>query len=146
MLTVPQAAARAGRSAETIRRWIRSGKIAATKVGTQHVIDERDLDAYVARPSSAGEASVPYVAEPAWDEAPDPLLERISINPAVVGGKPAIRGTRISVELILENLRAGWTVTEILDSYPHITDDDVRACIAYARAVIASESILPVGR
>lgn len=45
MLTVPQAAARASRSPETIRRWIRSGKLRAQKVGTQHLIDEGDLDA-----------------------------------------------------------------------------------------------------
>jgi excisionase family DNA binding protein len=45
MLTVPEAARRVGRNPETIRRWIRSGRLAARKVGTQHVIDERDLDA-----------------------------------------------------------------------------------------------------
>jgi excisionase family DNA binding protein len=45
MLTVPEAARRAGRNAETIRRWIRTGKLRARKVGTQHVIDEADLDA-----------------------------------------------------------------------------------------------------
>jgi excisionase family DNA binding protein len=45
MLTVPQAARRAGRNPETVRRWIREGKLRATKVGTQHVIDEADLDA-----------------------------------------------------------------------------------------------------
>ncbi|HEX6263353.1 MAG TPA: helix-turn-helix domain-containing protein [Actinomycetota bacterium] len=44
MLTVPEAAARTGRSAETIRRWIRAGKLRARKVGTQHVIEEEDLD------------------------------------------------------------------------------------------------------
>ncbi len=44
MLTVPDAARRAGRDAETIRRWIRTGKLRAQKVGTQHVIDEGDLD------------------------------------------------------------------------------------------------------
>jgi excisionase family DNA binding protein len=45
MLTVPQAARRARRNPETIRRWIREGKLRATKVGTQHILDERDLDA-----------------------------------------------------------------------------------------------------
>lgn len=47
MLTVPEAAARVGRNAETIRRWIRSGRLRARKVGTQHVIEEVDLDAAV---------------------------------------------------------------------------------------------------
>ena len=45
MLTVPEAARRTGRNPETIRRWIREGKLTARKVGTQHVIEERDLDA-----------------------------------------------------------------------------------------------------
>jgi excisionase family DNA binding protein len=45
MLTVPEAARRARRNPETIRRWIREGKLRATKVGTQHILDERDLDA-----------------------------------------------------------------------------------------------------
>ena len=50
MLTVPQAAQRAGRTAETVRRWIRSGRLRAEKVGTQHIIDERDLDRLVEEP------------------------------------------------------------------------------------------------
>lgn len=48
MVTVPQAAQRTGRDPETIRRWIRSGRLRATRVGTQHLIDEADLDALVA--------------------------------------------------------------------------------------------------
>jgi len=48
MLTVPQAARRAGRDAETVRRWIRSGRLAARKVGTQHVVEEADLDTVLA--------------------------------------------------------------------------------------------------
>ena len=60
MLTVPEAALRAGRDPETIRRWIRSGKLVARKVGTQHVIEEDDLDAVLAEdelpiPESWGE-------------------------------------------------------------------------------------------
>jgi excisionase family DNA binding protein len=48
MITVPEAARRAGRNPETIRRWIREGKLASTKVGTQHTIEERDLEAMIA--------------------------------------------------------------------------------------------------
>lgn len=48
MLTVPEAARRAGRNPETIRRWIREGKLRATKVGTQHILEERDLEAMLA--------------------------------------------------------------------------------------------------
>ena len=50
MLTVPEAARRAQRNPETIRRWIREGKLRATKVGTQHILEERDLDAMLAEP------------------------------------------------------------------------------------------------
>lgn len=58
MLTVPEAARRTGRDPETIRRWIRSGRLRALKVGTQHVIDDDDLEALI------GEASLPLPA--AW--------------------------------------------------------------------------------
>lgn len=60
MLTVPEAARRAGKNPETIRRWIREGKLRASKVGTQHVLDEQDLDAILTR--SAGTVEMP----PEW--------------------------------------------------------------------------------
>lgn len=60
MLTVPEAARRIGRNPETIRRWIREGKLRATKVGTQHVLEEGDLDAMLT--SSSGTVPLP----PAW--------------------------------------------------------------------------------
>ena len=61
----------------------------------------------------------------------DKLLERISINPRVCFGKPVIKGTRLWVALILEFLASGDTVEKILEEYPHITREDVLACIAY---------------
>lgn len=54
MITVPQAAARVGRDPETIRRWIRSGRLRARKVGTQHVIEEEDLQTAADEPRSVG--------------------------------------------------------------------------------------------
>jgi len=54
MITVPEAASRAGRDPETIRRWIRAGRLRARKVGTQHVIEERDLEAALGEPRSEG--------------------------------------------------------------------------------------------
>ena len=54
MLTVPEAARRVGRDPETIRRWIRSGRLRARKVGTQHVIEEHDLDAILSEPTMVG--------------------------------------------------------------------------------------------
>ena len=60
-----------------------------------------------------------------------PLLERISINPNICFGKPCIRGTRIWVSLLLDFLASGMSIREILEEYPHLTEEDVRAAIAY---------------
>lgn len=69
------------------------------------------------------------------------LLRRITANPEIFGGKPIIRGMRISVELILSLLAQGAPGEEILDDYPDLEPDDIRACLAYARAVIAHDSL-----
>jgi uncharacterized protein (DUF433 family) len=61
-------------------------------------------------------------------------IERIEINPAVMLGKPVIRGTRITVELILRKLAEGETESELLEDYPHLTAEDTRAAIAYGAA------------
>lgn len=68
--------------------------------------------------------------------------ERIEINPAVMLGKPVIRGTRIPVELILRKLSEGMTEAELLDAYPRLTSADVRAALAYAADTLAHETIL----
>jgi uncharacterized protein (DUF433 family) len=60
-----------------------------------------------------------------------PLLERISVNPNICFGKPCIKGTRIWVSLILDFLASGMTIKEIIDEYPQLTEDDIRAAIAY---------------
>lgn len=73
---------------------------------------------------------------------PDPeLLNRISANPEIFGGKPIIRGMRIPVDLILSLLAQGVSQDEILDDYPDLQPNDIRAAIAYAQAVIANDSI-----
>lgn len=59
------------------------------------------------------------------------LLSRISIDPSVCFGKPCIRGTRIWVSLVLDLLATGTTVAELLQEYPELTEDDVRACLLY---------------
>ena len=69
------------------------------------------------------------------------LLSRITSNPGIFGGKPIIRGMRISVELILSLLAQGETVEGILADYPDLTRADIQACLAYARAVIANDSL-----
>ena len=61
----------------------------------------------------------------------NPLLERISIEPNVCFGKPCIRGTRIWVSLILDFLADGMTMDEIMEEYPQLTVDDIRAALAY---------------
>lgn len=58
--------------------------------------------------------------------------ERISINPSICHGKPCIKETRIWVSLIVDNLAAGATDAEILEAYPSLTKDDIRAALAYA--------------
>jgi len=60
-----------------------------------------------------------------------PLLQRVSVDPRVCFGKPTIRGTRIWVSLILDLLAGGMTTAEVLDEYPQLAIDDIRAAIAY---------------
>lgn len=62
------------------------------------------------------------------------LLDRISIDPAVVHGRPAIRGTRMRVSDVLTLLAAGADEAEILEDYPYLEADDIRACLVYAAA------------
>lgn len=69
------------------------------------------------------------------------LLSRISVNPHIFGGKPIIRGLRIKVENVLALLEQGVTLEEILDDYPDLEPEDVRACLAYARALVANETL-----
>jgi uncharacterized protein (DUF433 family) len=66
---------------------------------------------------------------------------RISINPAIMVGKPCIKGTRVTVEQILRELGAGLSLDDILDAHPHLTAEDVYAAAAYAADVIAAEDI-----
>ena len=61
----------------------------------------------------------------------NPLLERISIDPQVCFGRPCIRGTRIWVSLILDLLASGMTVEQVLQEYPELTEEDIKAAIAY---------------
>lgn len=69
------------------------------------------------------------------------LLRRITVNPSIFGGKPIIRGMRIKVENILALLEQCVSFEEILEDYPDLESDDIRACIAYARALVANESL-----
>ena len=72
------------------------------------------------------------------------ILKRITARPDVFGGKPIIRDMRISVELVLSLLSQGATQEKLLDDYPMLEPEDVRACIAYAHTVIAGDTLAPV--
>lgn len=68
---------------------------------------------------------------------------RIVLDAAVLLGKPVIRGTRISVEHVMGLLAEGWSEAELLANHPQLTQADIKACLAYARDVIASERVFP---
>jgi uncharacterized protein (DUF433 family) len=65
-------------------------------------------------------------------------VERIIQHPAIVSGKPVIRGTRIPVEVVLEYLAHNPSFDELFADYPRLTIDDVKACFAYAQALVAA--------
>jgi len=69
--------------------------------------------------------------------------ERIAIDPKVLQGKPIIRGTRISVELILELLASGWTEEAITENYPQIRKEDISAALHYAHSLLKDEAVYP---
>ena len=69
------------------------------------------------------------------------LLERITVRPEVLGGKPIIRGMRFAVEHVLAKLAAGDTVETLLDQYPILEPDDIQACLLYAYRSVADEEI-----
>jgi len=69
-------------------------------------------------------------------------VDRVETNPDVMLGKPVIRGTRIPVELILRKLSEGADEAELLDAYPRLTPDDIRAALAYATDTLAHEETL----
>ena len=72
------------------------------------------------------------------------LVERIVINPQIMVGKPVIRGTRVSVELIVRMLAQGIPESEILREYPRLHPEDIRAALDYAAQTLAHEDILPL--
>ena len=71
---------------------------------------------------------------------------QISSNPNVMGGKPVIKDTRITVELILRKLADGYTTNEIVQMYPQLTEENVLGSIAYAAAVIENEAVIDIDK
>jgi len=72
------------------------------------------------------------------------LLDRITVNPQIFGGKPIIRGRRLAVEHVLAMLATGDTAGTILKGYPWLEPEDIQACLIYARRLTANERIEPL--
>ena len=71
-------------------------------------------------------------------------LDRITVNPAIFGGKPIIRGRRLAVEHVLGMLEAGDSWDTILEGYPWLEREDIQACLTYARRIVARERVGPL--
>jgi uncharacterized protein (DUF433 family) len=69
--------------------------------------------------------------------------ERIIADPRILAGKPVVKGTRIAVDLVLEELAQNPAIEELLAAHPDLTRDDVQACLAYARAIVTGEDVSP---
>lgn len=72
------------------------------------------------------------------------ILDRVTLNPETMAGKPVIRGTRIPVELIVRMLAQGIPEADILKEYPRLQPEDIRAALAYAAQALAQEDIFPL--
>lgn len=72
------------------------------------------------------------------------IPSQIEINPNIMMGKPVIKGTRITVELILEKLSYGETFDDILKAHPHITRENIQAALAFAALNLKADSIYPI--
>jgi len=71
----------------------------------------------------------------------DEVLERITVDPAIFGGKPIVRGMRMAVEHVLSMLAAGETPENLLREYPFLEQADIQACLAYAHKSLAGEQV-----
>lgn len=107
---------------------------------------ERVWESHLARIRGVG---APMVAEDQADYVAAPLdevdlLRRITVNPAIFGGKPIVRGRRLAVEHVLGMLAAGDTLQDILEQYAWLQREDVQACLVYARRTVGNERIEPL--
>jgi uncharacterized protein (DUF433 family) len=76
-------------------------------------------------------------------ENPPLYQEHIVADPRILAGKPVVKGTRIAVDLVLEELAQNPDIEELLAAHPDLTRDDVQACLAYARAIVTGEEVSP---
>jgi uncharacterized protein (DUF433 family) len=70
--------------------------------------------------------------------------ERITVAPDILAGKPVVKGTRLSVEFVVGLLAEGWTERQLTVNYPSLSNDDIRACLAYAAEVLRDETTYPM--
>lgn len=69
--------------------------------------------------------------------------DRIVVNPAILAGKPVAKGTRIPVDLVLERLEEDIHTTPLFEDYPQLTDQDIKACLWYAKELVRGEEVYP---
>lgn len=74
----------------------------------------------------------------------EPYNERIVRVPGLVGGKPVVKGTRIPVDLILERLTYDLDLKTLFEDYPSLTEEDIKACVAYAKGFVEDEELFPL--
>jgi len=70
--------------------------------------------------------------------------DRVVIDPAILVGKPVVRGSRLAVEFIVDLLAQGWSQEDILRNYPGLTHEDIAACLAYASSLLKAERVYPL--
>ena len=70
--------------------------------------------------------------------------DRITVDSGVLTGKPVVNGTRLAVEFIIDLLAQGWSQDTILENYPVLTSEDIRACLAYASELMHAEKLYPI--
>jgi uncharacterized protein (DUF433 family) len=71
--------------------------------------------------------------------------DRIVLDPAILAGKPVVKGTRLAVEFLVDLMAEDWTEADILRNYPGLTHEDLRACLAYASERLQAEKVYPLG-
>ena len=70
--------------------------------------------------------------------------DRIVVDPAILVGKPVVKGTRLAVEFIIDLLAQGWSEADLLRNYPGLVHEDVQACLRYASMVLKAEKVYPL--
>jgi uncharacterized protein (DUF433 family) len=76
-------------------------------------------------------------------QKPRQYEDRITADPRILGGKPVVRGTRIAVSLVLEELADNPDINELLAAHPDLSRSDVQACLSYATAMVTGEEVSP---